>query len=141
MGEAREGPHGSPLRRTFRATRIAAISQEQQRHQQIVEDLVNDLLSHSSSFPPRRRHQRPPHPADPSNAASCIPLEAPLVQGPSGPPAIHPLALLTGTSPTLKKHHSLRSLSREASRDPTPTKSRKHDSLRCNVCAHGLSAG
>ena len=53
----------------------------QDQDQQVVEDLVNDLLSYPPPFisahPPRRRRQRP------SRAASCVPLDSPLVRAPT----------------------------------------------------------
>ncbi|KAJ1467570.1 hypothetical protein T484DRAFT_1858370 [Baffinella frigidus] len=102
--------------------------QDQQRHQQVVEDLVNDLLCNCSSFgsttadpPRRRRRMRPTHPASPSGA-SYIPLGAPLVQGTSVPPSVSPLALPSPT--TSPKYDSLCAHSRETSSWSTPTTSR-----------------
>ncbi|KAJ1469290.1 hypothetical protein T484DRAFT_2182489 [Baffinella frigidus] len=75
-----------------RLARIAAL--EQDEHQQVVEDLVNDGLCHAASFvstttasPPRRRRQRPLPLENPSGAASCNPLE-PFVRVPSAPCAV-----------------------------------------------------
>ena len=73
------------------------MSRQERRHQQVVEDLVNDLLCSSSSFvlttpqpapQARRRRQRPLHLASPPRAASCIPLDSPHARGPSVPPAV-----------------------------------------------------
>ena len=135
----------------------------QQRHQQELVDLVNDLLCHSSSFvsttpeqdpPLRRRRQRLAHLASPARAASCIPLDSPLVRGPSGPPAVATMdispqhggaskALIgrrtssgasaqstkAGSVTSTTSHDSL-SHSREASAGPSPTTTPKHDLLR-----------
>jgi len=68
------------------------------QHQQVVEDLANDLLCYRSSFdsttdpPRRRRRQRPERVWEgPPRAASCNPLDSPLVRSPIGPLVIaHP---------------------------------------------------
>ena len=106
--------------------------QQDQRHQQVVEDLVDDLLCHSSSFvsttaadPPRRRRcQHQTQMASTSRDASCNPF----VWGPRGLPAVAPalptdqissgasvkrIQVWSAASPTTsKKHDSLRSQSR-----------------------------
>ncbi|KAJ1481967.1 hypothetical protein T484DRAFT_1805658 [Baffinella frigidus] len=116
---------------------------DQQRHQQVVEDLVNDLLCNCSSFgsttadpPRRRRRMRPTHLASPSGA-SYIPLGAPFVQGPSGPPSVSPLALPSPT--TSLKYDSLRAHSREASSCSTPTTSRSKSAVARSSTAEELS--
>ncbi|KAJ1488408.1 hypothetical protein T484DRAFT_1783247 [Baffinella frigidus] len=102
---------------------------EQQRHQEVVEDLVNDLLCNCSAFLPRRRRQRPLHLRSPSSATSCIPLDSPLVQDPCGPPAVTPLAL--PTERTCSGAASAKSTKRgiAASTGPSATTKPKRDSL------------
>ncbi|KAJ1488407.1 hypothetical protein T484DRAFT_1939246 [Baffinella frigidus] len=123
---------------SVRQAQIALMEQDQ--HQQVVEDLVNDLLFHAASFvstttasPPRRRRQRPLPLEIPSGAASSVSLDAPLVRGPSASPAVapppryplQPPRTLNGPVHSLKEGNGER-------RGSSPTTSPQHHFLRAH---------
>ncbi|KAJ1494842.1 hypothetical protein T484DRAFT_1926528, partial [Baffinella frigidus] len=116
----------------------------QQRHQQVVEDLVNDLLCLPSSFvsttpdprlsssfvsttaetPHRRRRQRPTH-----RASSCIPLDSPLAHPPDRASSASAACTATRTSSGASAACTAsRTSSGASAKTTTPT----HTSLRAH---------
>jgi hypothetical protein len=158
-------PRGAPLA----PGRQARMAMEQDRaqyrramkqHQEVVEDLVNDLICHSSSFvstppdPPLRRHrQRPAHLASTSTFASPFDTASDWQIEPAlssqdffaRPPPIDqgngcPIGRTSSSHSRGRGHSRERGHSRGASRGQSPATSARHDPLRSHSHRKRLSA-